>query len=412
MGKKGKILKLAMMVAGILFGLMLIAVIILLINYPAEYLRRVVTYQMSDVYDYQIFPERAIQPASTSIPFKSSAHPKEDEARVKGWLEQDPLIGGNLDTFFANTRTQVFLVIQDNTVIYENNFNGLQRNSIVTTFSVAKSFVSSLVSIAIAEGKIKSLEDPITRYLPELLERDPRFSQITLHHLLDMTSGIRYFENGFINGDDAIAYYYPDLRELGLRKLDITGDPGKTWLYNNYNLLLVGMILERTTGIPVANYLETRLWQPMGAEYPASWSLDSSQTGFEKMLCGINARPIDFAKLGRLYLDGGKVNGQQIVPEAWIQQATRIDPTVDRAGFYPAKMNQPYGQLYHQLYWWGVQEPDGSYGYEAQGSYGQHLFVYPEKRIIIVRNGEISGITEEEWIGVFMAFAKKVNLGN
>lgn len=402
--------RIALIIMGTAAGLLLVTAAVLLANYPAEYLRRLITYQVSDVNDYRIFPERAIQPAADPFRFKTPADPTAEEARVQAWFNQDPLTGGDLESFLTGSGTQAFIVIQDDTVLYEKYFNGAQRDSIVTSFSAAKSFVSTLVGIATAEGKIHSIDDPITRYLPELLERDPRFAKITIRHLLNMSSGIQYVENGFINGDDALTYYYPDLHELALRKTSIAGEPGKTWLYNNYHPLLLGILLERATGMPVAQYLETKLWQPVGAEYPASWSLDSQQTAFEKMESGINARAIDFAKLGRLYLNGGNLDGLQILPEDWVRQATRMDPAVNRAEYYPEWMDQPYGQVYHQSLWWGVQQGDGNYGFAAQGNYGQEIFVSPEKRIIIVRNGERYGIKPEEWLGLLMNFAKRADL--
>src|SRR5690606_10336622 len=136
----------------------------------------------------------------------------------------DPVVGEDLDAFLENNGTQAFIVIQDDTVLYEHYFNGAQRDSIVTSFSVAKSFVSAMIGIAIEEGHIQSADDPITTYLPELLDRDPRFGQITIRHLLNMSSGIKYVENSFINGDDALTYYYPDLRELALEKTEINGE--------------------------------------------------------------------------------------------------------------------------------------------------------------------------------------------
>jgi CubicO group peptidase (beta-lactamase class C family) len=367
-----------------------------------------VVYQESDVNDHKIFPAADIQAAHNPIPFQSSADPTAEVAKVKNWFEQDPLINNDLETFLNENGTQAFIVIQNDRILYENYFNGAQRDSIVTSFSVAKSFVSTLVGIAIAEGKIQSIDDPITQYLPELLERDLRFESITIRHLLDMSSGIRYIENGFINGDDALTYYYPDLRQLALQKTLITGEPGKIWLYNNYHPLLLGLILERATGISVSKYLETKVWQPIGAEYPASWSIDSQQTAFEKMESGINARAIDFAKLGRLYLNMGSVNGRQIIPAEWVQQATILDPTVNRVEYYPESMDQPYGQVYHQRLWWGVHQENGDYGYAAKGNFGQEIFVYPEKGIIIVRNGERYGIQPAQWLGLFMNFSQKV----
>jgi CubicO group peptidase (beta-lactamase class C family) len=403
-----KNVKIIRAVLGVLIGLVAVIAIILLANYPVEYIRRLVVYQESDVNDYKIFPAAAIQAARSPIPFQSPADPTAEVSKVQSWFEQDPLINNDLETFLNENGTQAFIVIQNDLILYEKYFNGAQRDSIVTSFSVAKSFVSTLVGIAIAEGKIQSIDDPITQYLPELLERDLRFESITIRHLLDMSSAIRYIENGFINGDDALTYYYPDLRQLALQKTLITGEPGKTWLYNNYHPLLLGLILERATGISVSKYLETKVWQPIGAEYPASWSIDSQQTAFEKMESGINARAIDFAKLGRLYLNMGSVNGRQIIPAEWVQQATILDPTVNRVEYYPEAMDQPYGQVYHQRLWWGVRQENGDYGYAAKGNFGQEIFVYPEKGIIIVRNGEKYGIQPAQWLGLFMNFSQKV----
>jgi len=329
---------------------------------------------------------------------------------VTDWFEQGALTGITLEDFLIDTRTQAFIVIQDDTVLYEKYFNGLQRDSIVTSFSSAKSFVSTMVGIAIAEGKIDSLDDPITDYLPELLERDARFASITIRHLLNMSSGIKYVETSFITGDDALTYYYPDLRELALQKTVITGEPGQTWVYNNYHPLLLGIILERATGVSVAEYLQTKVWQPMGAEFAASWSLDSDETAFEKMESGINARAIDFAKLGRLYLNGGRINDMQVLPQEWVEWTTTPDPSVDRETFYPASMSASFGNLSHQGLWWGIQLADGDTGYSASGNHGQFIFVHPAKRIIIVRNGEEFGVDSGSWFLAFMGAASQADL--
>jgi len=133
-----------------------------------------------------------------------------------------------------------------------------------------------------------------------------------------------------VNGDDAKTYCYPDLRELALEETRITGTAGEHFHYNNYHPLLLGLVLERATGVAVADYLEAKIWQPIGAEYPGSWSLD--EHGFEKMESGINGRAIDFAKFGRLYLDDGDRDGTQVVPAAWVAASTR--PWVDLPADY------------------------------------------------------------------------------
>ena len=161
--------------------------------------------------------------------------------------------------------------------------------------------------IAISEGYIHSVDDPITEYLPELAERDPAFKNVTIRNLLMMSADIKYDDFPFFNGDDVKTYYYPDLRELALEDTQIVGSPGEKFLYNNYHPLLLGMVIERATGTSVANYLQEKIWKPIGMQYPGSWSLD--ENGFEKMESGINARAVDFTKFGRLFLYNGNWNG-------------------------------------------------------------------------------------------------------
>ena len=171
---------------------------------------------------------------------------------------------GDLHEFLVANQTTAFIVIKDDTIIYEEYFNGSNRGSIHTSFSVAKTFASTLIGLAINDGLIKSVEEPIVNYLPELEKADPRFAAITIKHLLNMASGIRYRGR-----DDTPTYYHPDLRRIAL-KVKVSERPEQHFLYNNYNPILIGMILERATGMPVAKYLEEKLWKPLGMEYPAS----------------------------------------------------------------------------------------------------------------------------------------------
>jgi CubicO group peptidase (beta-lactamase class C family) len=143
------------------------------------------------------------------------------------------------------TNTVAFLVIKNDVLLYEGYFNGFDHNTTVTSFSVAKSFVSALVGIAISEDYIGSVEDPITKYVPELIGKDPRYQNITLRQLLTMSSGIRYNEQRLPWSDDAAIYYAPDLR-AGAISSKIVGSPGQTFHYNNFHPLLLGLVLERT----------------------------------------------------------------------------------------------------------------------------------------------------------------------
>ena len=279
------------MIKNILFGLLIVVGAVLLyayLAYPAEFVNRMLRWGDADVYDYQKFPERVLE--TSGSPFEFSLDLDEERVRTQFELASDI---DDFDSFLEKNRTQAFIVIQDDAILYEEYFNGASRDTIVTSFSTAKSFTSALVGIAISEGRIHSVDDPITGYLPELAERDPAFGNITIRDLLMMSSGIKYAEPP----EDAKTYYWPDLQQLVLEETKIEGTPGEKFHYNNYHPLLLGMILERATGTSVANYLEEKIWKPVGMEFPGSWSLD--EAGFEKMESGINARAIDFAKFGR-----------------------------------------------------------------------------------------------------------------
>jgi CubicO group peptidase (beta-lactamase class C family) len=277
---------------------------------------RAIAWLDSDIEDYKRFPMRLIANAAPTFDFQqptAEIQQRYDPAfDTITYLQNGQTVAQGFDEFLKQTDTVAFLVIKDDTLLYEGYFNGYDHNSTVTSFSIAKSFVSALVGIAISDGYIHGVDDPITKYVPELLEKDPRYQNITLRHLLTMSSGIRYEEFSMPWSDDAATYYAPDLRAVAISS-PIVGEPGQEFHYNNFHPLLLGLVLERATGRPVAQYLEEKIWKPLGMEAPGSWSLDSEQSGFEKMESGINGRAIDFAKFGRLFLNEGNWNGVQLV---------------------------------------------------------------------------------------------------
>lgn len=401
-----RLARLALAVLGGTAAVFVAAFTVLSLAYSPTYIGRMMLWQDADVQDYTRFPARDVAAAPEPFSFGEPENPVATADAVRAGLAASASVTGDPDAFLEEAGTQAFIVIQDDVILYEHYFGGFERASIATSFSVAKSYVSALVGIAIQEGAIGGADDPITKYLPELIERDARFADITIQHLLDMTSGIRYDEAAWYNGDDALTYYFDDLRSLALDRTEIEQPPGQVWLYNNYNPLLLGLILERATGVHVADYLAQKLWSRIGTEFPASWSLDRKD-GFEKMESGINARPIDFAKLGRLYLDGGAWNGKQIVPADWVATSTR--PTADeRTGYFPTSLNRPYGTVSHKMFWWRIALRDGDYAYCAEGNYGQFIFVAPTKRLIVVRFGKTFGISLFEWFEVFTSLAENL----
>lgn len=353
------------------------------------------------VFDYLVFPSRELQPGLKPFHFDVKA----DNQVVSMFRHLEYLPGkevGDLDTILRDTQTTSFIVIKDDRVIYEKYFNGYNRDSMVTSFSVAKSFDSTLVGIAIDEGLISGVSDPITKYLPELAKRDARFAQVTIKDLLAMSSGLRYEEDA-PRHDDWLTYLYPDLRELALQKTEIVEGPAKHWLYNNYNPLLIGMILERVTGKSVTQYLQEKLWSPLGMEYPGSWSINTETTGLEKMESGINARAIDFAKFGGLILHEGRWQGKQIVSANWITLATqpeeKSDEYYDHSPFFVAQGH------YYKYFWWGCKRTNGKSDFYGIGNKGQYIYISPQKNLVIVRNGIDYGLPSTRWVSLFYDFA-------
>lgn len=357
---------------------------------------RTIAWMDSDVKDYLRFPERLVNNAPPVFNFQPAS--AEILRRYAPALEtltvtrNGQAVQRDLEEYLEETDTAAFLVIQDDVLLYEGYFNGYHHDSTVTSFSTAKSFVSALVGAALADGYIESIEDPITKYVPELLENDVRYQNIRLRHLLSMSSGIRYEEYSLPWSDDAATYYAPDLRQVAVSS-PIIGEPGQEFVYNNYHPLLLGLVLERTTGRPVAQYLEEKIWKPLGMEANATWSLDSLSSGFEKMESGINARAIDFAKFGRLYLQQGNWNGVQLLPARWVEESTRLDTKTDPAPNY-------------QYFWWVNTLVTDEHHYLAAGKHGQYIYIVPEHSLILVR----FGITDPQggWRLIFAQLAERI----
>lgn len=316
----------------------------------------------ADADDWRRFPSRTIQAGPDVVEF---------QATDQDWTLELTFDNIPFETYLEQTETTAFIILRGDELLYEGYFNGGSRETRQASLSVTKSFVSTLVGIALEEGLIGSLDDPITTYLPELYEQDPRFAAITIRHLLTMSSGIRFDrDESDPFSDDFVTYYSPDLRSLALES-PILEEPGLQFRYNDYNPLLIGLLLERVSGMSVSEYMETRLWQPMGAEGDATWDLDSEASGFEKMTVGINARAIDFARFGWLFLHDGRNGDQQVIPAAWAAEATRMDTTTDPAAYY-------------QYFWWVDVERQAYY---AEGNFCQMIYIYPRADLVIVRNG-------------------------
>ncbi|MGY1605718.1 serine hydrolase [Geodermatophilus sp. SYSU D00700] len=347
---------------------------------------RAVVWMDADVDDWRRFPALPIPAGGTPLPLRPGTLPAGvlDRVTVPGSGEED------LDDLLARTQTTAFLVLRGDELLVERYPGGGSRESVQTSFSVAKSVLSTLVGIAIERGEIGGLDDPVTAYVPELLDRDPDAARITLRHLVTMSSGLAYEEQGLPWSDDALTYYDPDLRALALT-VEVVEPPGRTWLYNNYNPLLVGLALERAVGRPVEEYAAEVLWGPMGAEADASWSADSEATGFPKMESGVNARAVDFARFGLLFAREGRAGDAQVVPAAWVAEATARDTATDPAEHY-------------QYWWWVDTEREGRFS--ARGNKGQFVYVDPATDVVVVRMGREAVL--EDWTAVLRDVTDRV----
>jgi CubicO group peptidase (beta-lactamase class C family) len=168
------------------------------------------------------------------------------------------------------------------------------------------------------------------------------------------------------------------------------------------------MILERATGMSVTEYTQTRLWTPLGMEYDGAWALDSEESGFEKMEAGLNARAIDYAKFGRLFLEEGVWRGEQLISSEWVEESTSIDPSNHNADYYSRSFG-PYvyddGAGYYKYMWYGRLRAENAADLIAEGDRGQIIYLSPANNVIIVRNGTEYGIELSDWIDSFYEVA-------
>ncbi len=294
----------------------------------------------------------------------------------------------NLDSFMNIHKTISFLIIRNDTIIYESYKDNYTDTSLVSTFSMVKPIISTLIGIAIDEGKIKSINDLLVDYLPEFKFKSG-WDKIRIKHLLHHTSGIKFTDAQLSPVSDNAEFYWGNHLREAIVKLSIECPPDTKFHYSSANPMLLAAILEKVTGCSVSVYLQEKIWKPLGMEAPAFWSLDrDDEQGIEKAFCCLQARTIDFAKFGRLYLNGGSWNGKQIISKSWVDYSTHSDPSGNNRIFFNNN--------------WGIGPL--KYGsFFAIGLYGQCIYLYPEKNITIVRFGKAeTSYHPNYWQSVFL----------
>lgn len=394
-------------------------------------LKRAVLYGTQDINDYKIFPTYKFKQNKDVFSFINTLEKEFDKLSFKNNKgELQPL-----EAILANTSTRGFIVIRNDSILFEKYFRGYNRASISNVFSASKSVASLLVGIAIDEGYIQDINDPVTKYIKELRKADPTFQKLTIKHLLDMRSGLEFKEDYSYNPFSKIAMLYYGTNQLGkIKKLKFELEPGTLHKYQSVNTAVLGIVVEKATGKNLGQYFEEKVWKPICMENTGSWSLDDKKHSSAKAYTGLNISAIDLAKIGRLYINEGKFGAKQIVSKKWIKESLTTNvlndgyqnqwysyskigtdangnryfmdsvkalsvwedrykdqyPIVQIAKVSPKNYNKSYREKYMwediNEYRWSINNYTGQFF--ARGLYGQLLYIDPVKKTIIVRLGD------------------------
>jgi CubicO group peptidase (beta-lactamase class C family) len=287
-----------------------------------------------------------------------------------------PLVIPGIDEYMATQQTAGLVIVQDGKVRFERYGLGFDAAGRWTSFSVAKSFTSTLVGAAIQDGYIQSLEDKVSRYIPGL--RGSAYDDVSVRQLLTMSSGVRWNED-YEDPNADVAQFNNAKPEPGMdatvsymRKLPRAHPPGEAWHYNTGETNLIGVLVSSATGKPLSRYLEEKIWHPAGMQADATWLL--GKTGHEIAGCCLQASTRDFARFGLFVLANGQAGGRQIVPADWFAAATQKQKDIGEPG-------RGYG-----FQWWTYD--DGSVA--AQGIFGQGIFIDPQRRLVIASHSNWS----------------------
>lgn len=353
-------------------------VVLLFMSSCGGYVGKFARHGVPDVYDYKIFNNATLTAPAEPFEFKQIPNftlPPADLWACGDKPDYKLAAGYNPEQFLDESGTLALIVIRRDTILYEYYSNGHSRNSVSTVFSLTKSFLSTLVGIAITEGKMPGVDQPVSDYFPAFAKED--FADITIGHLLSMTSGIKFADHENIVKLGYL-YYTSDQAKL-VKHLKMKYEPGSHFAYSSISSLLLGFCLEKAVGMKVSEYMQEKIWTPLGMEYNGYLALDK-EGGMAKVYGGLAASPIDLAKLGRLFLNNGNWNGKQIVSNNW---ATACRTRCEEEG-------KAWNYSNH---WWldtygGIVSAENKNDFFAGGFRGQVVYVNPEDSTIIVRVGE------------------------
>lgn len=282
--------------------------------------------------------------------------------------------------FFTDAKPTGLVIIKDGQIIYENYWRGLTESDTQFAFSVAKSITSVLVGMAIGDGLINDVNDSVTKYLPHF--KGSAWDKATIANTLEMSSGVEFDEDYSRTDTDMrrfqMAYLFDKPMEDFLLSLKSNREPGISQGYNSMETQAAGFVIRSVIGErSLSNYMHEKLWQPLGAQDNAYWNVDGA--GMEVAIGGLSMSLRDLAKIGQLYLQRGRWNGEQLIPESWVLESTTPSKPYQMPGRDNPLSEKPFGYGY---LWWTPVDPNGR-EYYASGLYGQYLFVNEDKGIVI-----------------------------
>lgn len=320
-----------------------------------------------------------------------------------------------LEDYFTRARTTGLIVLKDGRIVYERYRLGADAESLFTSWSMAKSVTSTLVGFAIGDGLIASVDDPIDKYVPGL--RGSGFEGVPIKAVLQMSSGVDFVEDYDRAESDSnvlwastIAYNTRPVTDF-LAKARHGKPPFEAFNYSGLDTLALGWLVRSVTGKSLSDYLSQKVWAPLGMEAEASWNLDGKGSdAHEIAFCCLNATLRDYARFGQFLADNGAWGGKQLLPEAWVAEATHPD----RPQVMPGRLHEGW-TLGYQYQWWVFPDAgnDAIGGFTAQGINGQFLYVDPKERLVIVATNAWDRFwdddLESEIYDIFAAFKAKLH---
>ena len=366
----------------LLIAAVLIALIVIAFKYVPKYLRALEIAEkskMEHIEDTFINMDQYFAYKTVSKSADPFVFVKKENAPLPNSFSHNGIEYNTMD-FLDSSYTQGFLVIQDDTIVYENYWRGQKENTRHISWSMAKSVISALLGIAQAEGYMGSVDKNVEEYLPEL--KGSGYEGVKVKDVLQMSSGVKFNEDyGDPNSDINRwfrAFALGDSQDEFAATMVNERTPGTYNHYVSINTHVLGMILVRTTGRSITEYFKEKLWDPIGAEHDAYWLKDDKD--MEMALGGLNATLRDYGKVGRLFLHRGNWDGTQIVPESWVDESLNMDAE----HVTPMSKNSAHPDSGYGYQWWIPPGDDGEFW--ARGVFNQYIYINPTTNTVIVKN--------------------------